>query len=400
MYNLRNPDLDSSMIFGKVDIYNCPFFIFLRILFQRKNGIFNLLHYALKRVLFGIICMHNFFYFYLRFILVILICSKFRNKMEGFESPKITEITKKYFCEKCNYKTNRHSEYNRHLLTAKHNAEQQMEQMEQQKSPKITKRFICDCGKTYKVSSGLYKHKKKCSLILNSTVIVENPEEKPTMMDIITQNKEIMDLLVLQNKELQRQNKEQADIIQRQHKEQADTIRELIPKIGNNNTTNNTNNQFNLQVFLNEDCKDALNFSDFIKQIQVSFEDIENQAECGYVKGISKLFIENLKELGTNKRPIHCTDKKRKTLYIKENDEWDKEGSQDILLKGIQEVTRRTMKTLIDEKVIQAEEFADMESDFSKKCLVIQRNLIPTAPREKAFGKVMENITKNSGIIE
>ena len=315
--------------------------------------------------------------------------------MERFESPKITEITKKYFCEKCNYKTNRHSEYNRHLLTAKHNAEQQMEQMEQQKSPKITKRFICDCGKTYKVSSGLYKHKKKCSLILNSIVIVENPEEKPTMMDIITQNKEIMDLLVLQNKEMVLQNKE----LQRQNKEQADTIRELIPKIGNNNTTNN-NNQFNLQVFLNEDCKDALNFSDFIKQIQVSFEDIENQAECGYVKGISKLFIENLKELGTNKRPIHCTDKKRKTLYIKENDEWDKEGSQDILLKGIQEVTRSTMKTLINEKVIQAEEFADMESDFSKKCLVIQRNLIPTPPRETAFSKVMENITKNSGIIE
>ena len=113
--------------------------------------------------------------------------------MEGFESPKITEITKKHICEKCNYKTNRQSEYNRHILTAKHNTEQQMERMEQSKSPKITKRLICDCGKTYKVSSGLYKHKKICSLIQNSIVIVENPEEKPTMMDIITQNKEIMD---------------------------------------------------------------------------------------------------------------------------------------------------------------------------------------------------------------
>ena len=90
-----------------------------------------------------------------------------------------------------------------------------------------------------------------------------NPEEKPSMMDIITQNKEIMDVLIAQNKE-------QAAII----KEQSDTIKELIPKIGNNNTTNN-NNQFNLQVFLNEDCKDAINFSDFIKQIQVSFEDLE-----------------------------------------------------------------------------------------------------------------------------
>jgi len=316
--------------------------------------------------------------------------------MEQSKSPKITEITKKYFCEKCNYKTNRHSEYNRHLLTAKHNAEQQMEQMEQSKSPKITKRFICDCGKTYKVSSGLYKHKKKCSLILNSIVVGENPEEKPTMMDIITQNKEIVDLLVLQNKEQAAIIKEQADTIKRQHKEQADTIRELIPKIGNNNNTITTNNQFNLNTFLNEDCKDALNFSEFIAKIQVSFEDIENQAECGYVKGISKLFIENLKELGANKRPIHCTDKKRKTLYIKENDAWDKEGSQDTLIKGIQDITRRTMKTLIDEKAIQAKEFADMESEFSKKCLVIQRNLIPTAPRETSFDKIASKIADNA----
>jgi hypothetical protein len=271
-----------------------------------------------------------------------------------------------------------------------------MEQMEQSKSPKITKRFICDCGKTYKVSSGLYKHKKKCSLILNSIVVGENPEEKPTMMDIITQNKEIVDLLVLQNKEQAAIIKEQADTIKRQHKEQADTIRELIPKIGNNNNTITTNNQFNLNTFLNEDCKDALNFSEFIAKIQVSFEDIENQAECGYVKGISKLFIENLKELGANKRPIHCTDKKRKTLYIKENDAWDKEGSQDTLIKGIQDITRRTMKTLIDEKAIQAKEFADMESEFSKKCLVIQRNLIPTAPRETSFDKIASKIADNA----
>jgi len=213
------------------------------------------------------------------------------------------------------------------------------------------------------------------------------------MIEIITQNKELMNLLIAKNN--------QTDELIQQNREMQKTMLEMVPKIGNNNTTNNTNNnQFNLQVFLNEDCKDAINFSDFIKQIQVSFEDIENQAECGYVKGISKLFIESLKGLGKYKRPIHCTDKKRKTLYIKENDEWDKEGSQDTLKNGIQEVTRSTMKTLIKEKVNRAEEFADMESDFSKQCLIIQRNLIPTAPRETAFSKVMENITKNSGIIE
>ena len=304
--------------------------------------------------------------------------------MEIIKTPKNAT---KFICEKCNFKCSKKSDYKRHLTTAKHN----MEMLERKKTPKNATKYSCECGKIYKVHSGLWKHKKICPQI-NVSIMRKDTEEKPSMIEIITQNKELMNLLISKNN--------QTDELIQQNREMQKTMLEMVPKIGNNNNNNTTNNnQFNLQVFLNEDCKDAINFSDFIKQIQVSFEDIENQAECGYVKGISKLFIENLKELGTHKRPIHCTDKKRKTLYIKENNEWDKEGSQDILLKGIQEVTRSTMKTLINEKVIQAEEFADMESDFSKKCLVIQRNLIPTAPRETAFSKVMENITKNSGIL-
>ena len=181
--------------------------------------------------------------------------------------------------------------------------------------------------------------------------------------------------------------------------ELTNAIKEIIPKIGNNNTTNNTNNQFNLQVFLNEDCKDALNFSEFLAQIQVSFEDLENQAENGYIKGISKLFIESLRELGQNKRPIHCSDKKRKTIYIKEDNEWDKEGSLDILKKGINEVTKRTVQTLMKEKENNAEEYKDMDSEFSMKCLEIQRNLFPITDREATIGKVIEKITQSSGIL-
>jgi hypothetical protein len=298
---------------------------------------------------------------------------------------KSQKIPKKFSCKSCYYECSNKKDYNKHLLTSKH----YYNTNDDAKIPKNPQTYSCECGKNYKYRQGLYAHKKKCSLINNTIAVQENPEEKPSMMEILSQNKELMNLLVVQNQE---------------HREETsklhNTIKEMIPKIGNNNNNTTNNNQFNLQVFLNEDCKDAINFSDFIKQIQVSFEDIENQAECGYVKGISKLFIENLKGLGTHKRPIHCTDKKRKTLYIKENDEWDKEGSQDTLKNGIQEITRSTMRTLIKEKENRAEEFADMESDFSKQCLVIQRNLIPTAPRETAFSKVMDNITKNSGIIE
>jgi len=301
------------------------------------------------------------------------------------------KIERKYVCEKCNYKCCYNSDFVKHLSTAKHKRRIRTNK----KSSKIEESYICDCGKTYIHKSSLYKHKKICTLINNSIVISqtteEKSEEKPSVMEIITQNKEIMNLLVLQNEELKRQNKEQSD-----------TIRELIPKIGNNNnnTTNNNNNQFNLQVFLNEDCKDALNFSEFIAQIKISFEDLENQVESGYVKGISKLFIDNLQGLGTNNRPIHCTDKKRKTLYIKENDEWDKEGSQDVIKKGIQEVTRQTMLALMKEKEINSEEYSDMDSEFSMKCLDIQRNLLPTAPREASFGKITSNISDNTIIVD
>ena len=299
-----------------------------------------------------------------------------------------------YLCEDCNFKCGNKKDYKRHLLTAKHN----IRTIRTEKNPKKPLVYDCKCGKTYKSRSSLWYHNKKCSLINESTTVQENQEDKPSIMDIITQNKEHAFL------ELMSKNNELMNLLQEQTKnvnKLTKTVNDMIPKIGNNNTTNNnTNNQFNLQVFLNEDCKDAINFSDFIKQIQVSFEDLENQAESGYVKGISKLFIENLKELGTNKRPIHCTDKKRKTLYIKENNEWDKEGSQDTLKNGIQEITKITMRTLIKEKEDKAEEYSDMDSVFSMKCIDIQRNLFPTAPRETSFSKVMENITKNSGIIE
>jgi len=286
---------------------------------------------------------------------------------------------KMFICNKCNFKCSKQSDYDRHTITAKH----KMMLNGDKKNAKNATPCVCICGRSYTYRQGLDRHKKTCSIISNSLVNVENPYEKPSMMDIITQNKEIMDILVLQNKE------------------QAAIIRELIPKIGNNNTiTTTTNNQFNIQTFLNEDCKDALNFSEFIQQIQVTFKDLENQAENGYIKGISKLFIESLLELGQNKRPIHCSDKKRKTLYVKENDEWDKEGSHELLKKGINEVTRRTLQTLMKEKENNAEEYKDMDSEFSMKCLDIQRNLFPTTDREATIGKVIEKITQSSGIVQ
>jgi len=280
-----------------------------------------------------------------------------------------------YLCKKCNFKCSYKSEFERHLKTAKH-----IKIINDNNFNKKNKKyFYCNCGKKFNFSSGLSRHKKKCLHLLepkNEFIqTINNNNNKTTNKDQL-----ILDLLA-QNKEL------------------ISILNETVPKIGNNNTTNN-NNTFNLNVFLNEDCKDAINFSEFIDNIQVSFADLEHQSEIGYVNGISKLFIENLQELGTYKRPIHCTDKKRKTLYIKENDTWDKEGSQNTLRNGIQEVSRKGFECLSNEKKENTEEYQDIESDFSQKCLLIQRNLIPNAPRETTINKVIENISKKSGIIE
>jgi hypothetical protein len=284
-----------------------------------------------------------------------------------------------YVCNNCYFKCSYISEHKRHIMTAKH----KMITDDNKKQVENKEDYSCHCGKKYKYASGLSRHKLHCNVKNTSLNIVETNNKNDFVIDLISQNKELMNILIVQNQE---------------NKDMHNTIKSLIPKIGNNNTTNN-NNQFNLQVFLNEDCKDALNFSEFLEQIKVSFEDLENQAENGYIKGISRLFIESLQELGQNKRPIHCSDKKRKTIYIKEDNEWDKEGSLETLKKGINEVTKRTLQTLMKEKENNAEEYKDMDSEFSMKCLDIQRNLFPVADREATIGKVIEKITQSSGIL-
>jgi hypothetical protein len=298
---------------------------------------------------------------------------------------KMGKNGKIYECIICDFKTIYNSNYDKHLMTAKHKRLTNTNK----KTIKNGAAYNCECGKTYKHQSSLCKHKQKCRSNNIFIVTQENPEEKTSLMDIISQNKEIMDALVLQNEQLMKQNQEMQK-----------TIQEIVPKIGNNNNNNTINNHFNIQNFLNEDCKDAINFSEFIENIKVSFEDLEHQAEVGYINGVSKLFIENLQELGTHKRPIHCTDKKRKTLYIKENNEWDKEGSQDTLKKGIREVSRKGFQCLMKEKQENQEEYKDIESDFTQKCLSIHRNILPSVPQETTINKVIEKISQNSGINE
>lgn len=303
----------------------------------------------------------------------------------------ITNFTSKniknFYCKHCHFNCSKRGDYTRHINTAKH----RMITNDNNFTSKNIIAFRCDCGKKYKYASGLSRHKLTCtvinevqekSIIVDSNAtntIVRSSDKKETIfLELMTKNQELMEMLQEQSKTIQEQNK---------------TIKEMVPKIGN--TTNNT---FNLNIFLKEQCKEAINFSDFIENIQISSGDLENQGQLGYADGITKILIDNLKQLGLRKRPIHCTDKKRNTLYIKENNEWEKEGSQEYVKKGIQEITRKTQRELIKMKEENEGEYSDVDSDFSNKCMEIQRNLVPVTPRDTTISKIVENLSNSTTI--
>jgi hypothetical protein len=219
------------------------------------------------------------------------------------DKKKVQKVPQKYLCEYCDYSTCRKSQYDRHLLTPKHeNGKNGNEKVQ-----KVPHCFACECGREYKHMSGLSRHKKLC---------IKNEEVEPpnnVMLELIKQNQEFKDLIVEQNKH----------IVELAGKVGGNTINNTT----NNNTTNNTtNNSFNLQFFLNEQCKDALNIMDFINQLQLKIADLDMVGRVGYAEGISKLFIRGLKELDIFKRPVHCSDLKRETLYVKDKDSWEKDN--------------------------------------------------------------------------
>jgi hypothetical protein len=265
-----------------------------------------------------------------------LIFGHFR-KMETQGDPK---TPKKFICEKCDYVTCHKNDFTKHCQTKKH----QMDILETQGDPKIPfAAYTCElCFKIFYSFGGLCKHSKKCQknkdnilehLIEDNKELKEaNKELQTTVRQLIERNDEKLTKLVIELCKNTQTNVQNNTLIQNSN-------------CNNNNTTNN--NSFNLNFFLNETCKDALNMSDFIKSIQVGFEDIERIGNIGYVDGISGIIIKSLQELGVEKRPIHCTDAKRQTLYIKENDEWTKEDSDwSHLQHMVNEVQRINLRQL------------------------------------------------------
>lgn len=284
----------------------------------------------------------------------------------------------KFICEKCDYICFKKQHLKQHFLSKKHknaignNVENSVNNTETQK-------HICECGKVYQDRSGLWKHKKCCqqnSFVNSKSKNADNIITPELIIEIIKQNKELQQTLIEQNK----------------------TIIDLTQKTGTHNSYNN-NKTFNLQLFLNDTCKDAINLTDFVNQIQVSISDLEETGKIGYAEGISKVFIKNLNGIDLKKRPIHCSDSKRETLYIKNENIWSKDDENKTnLTKAIKHVANKNIKKIIEWQQVNPE-YSDPDSKKNDKYMQIVLNSMSGSTKEesdKNYEKIVKNIVKET----
>jgi len=244
------------------------------------------------------------------------------------EISKVSKSLNKYYCDNCHYSCSRKGDFNKHLLTVKHAVSKDGNQMETEETAKSPKIFECSCGKIYNNRSGLWKHSKKCNIGEINTLINNENYNKES-----SENDNLLTQLLTQNQEFQKQLLE--------------LMKENIGNTTNNITQNNTNNnKFNLNVFLNETCKDALNLSDFLEMLTLSLTDFENFGPLGYCGGISNILVKGLNQLDISKRPIHCSDLKREVIHVKNNNTWEKDDDKQQMIKAIKAIEHKNVKQM------------------------------------------------------
>lgn len=283
---------------------------------------------------------------------------------------------KKYVCEVCNHSTYNLKDFNRHISTQKHarNAVATSATISNlDATQKSHYHICCNCNKHYKDRSGLWRHKKSClSPPISDTQIQEETNHKNDKNchdkndddsdDDNISTKQLILLMIQQN------NKVQDALI-----EMSKQISTNIANSNNNNNSNNsntnshnqtTNNSFNLQFFLNETCKNAMNITDFANSINLQLSDLISVGELGYVEGISNIIVKNLNALDVTQRPVHCTDKKRETIYIKDDDKWEKDENDVKLKKFIKAIAFKNQK-LFPKFKEKYPDYNDSESIYS-----------------------------------
>jgi len=287
------------------------------------------------------------------------------------DTQKHKKTPSKFACLTCDFNCSRNAEYIRHLSTVKHLSQSQGYNEDTTKHKKNTnEHFSCDnCGKQYKFHSGLWRHNKIC---LQTDGHIEEPTDKELIM-----------LLVKQNAQLIEKNTE------------------LVKNVTHNTTNNTTNNNnshnktFNLQFFLNETCKDAMNITDFVETIKIQLKDLIKVGEIGYVEGISNIITTNLQALDVTQRPIHCTDKKREILYVKDDNTWEKENDEKTKVrKLIKTIAHKNIKVLPEFK----EKYPDCKESDSKYSeqynqLIIESMGGPGNNDDEKESKIIKNIS-------
>lgn len=239
-----------------------------------------------------------------------------------------------YSCESCDYNTSSKKDYSKHCLTRKHQKMTFVNKTSticQQKNP-----FFCVCGKKYKERTGLWKHNQNCDF--KNCDDAKNPKKKSpdlnnsdptTILSILHQNTEFKELLLEQHK----------IILEMSKNAQSTTI--------NSNNINSNNKTFNLQLFLNETCKEAMNIMDFVESLKLKLSDLENVGKVGFVNGISTIIVKNLKAIDIDKRPVHCSDSKREVIYVKDENKWEKETETKHRLKNaIKQIAHKNCKLI------------------------------------------------------
>jgi hypothetical protein len=300
-------------------------------------------------------------------------------------------------CVNCEYITCNKKDFNKHLMTRKHiirtklplndnknNFEKHSDILLEITDDNAFKKYICNgCKKSYSHHSGLSRHNKLCKIKnINNTDVINILEQPNMVIELIKQNQEFKDLLSDQNK-----------IIMKLAENQGNNSSNIT-----NNIMNNSNNKtFNLQFFLNETCKDAMNIKDFVDTLQISLEDLEKVGSEGFVEGISSIFINALKKLDIHKRPIHCSDLKRETVYLKDEDIWKKDNDKKEHLKKIVELIAYKNQSKIFEWKAAHPDYKDSDSktnDWYLQIVIQCSGGKNDAEDERLYDKIVKNITK------
>ena len=295
---------------------------------------------------------------------------------------KKSQKNPKFFCKKCDYLTSNKKDYNKHIMTLKHQNETFETNLKQlyPKNPQKSHNFECICGNIFNSRTSLWRHKKNCGG--ENEICEELAVTDTSHTNEIQELKEFMKYLMKENSDMKSMMMK--------------VIENGTHNNSHNTTTNSHNKAFNLQFFLNETCKDAMNIMDFVESIKLQVSDLESVGELGYIEGISNIIVKNLNALDVTQRPVHCTDKKRETIYIKDDNKWEKDEEQKKMHKMIKKVADKNARLLpkFTEKYPDYKNYYSKTSDIYSKIIVESMGGSGDNDYEKEE-KIIKNIAKN-----